>query len=231
MLALENVSARYGDAQALVGVSLQVSKGEIITMIGRNGAGKTTLLRCIMGLRPPQATGRITFAGQEIAGLPSYRRAKLGLGLVPDDRGILSTLDVEENLTLPPALGSTRWPLERVYEVFPSLARRRKSPAGRLSGGEQQMLALARMLHAGARMLLCDEPTEGLAPVVVQQIGEVLRKVKEAGVPVLLIEQNLRFATTVADHHYLLAEGRIVESLANDEVREREHELLDHLGV
>ncbi|MEV0492051.1 ABC transporter ATP-binding protein [Streptomyces atratus] len=230
MLEIKDVSAGYGEATALDRVSLHVAEGEVVTLVGRNGAGKTTLLRCAMGLHRV-TTGRIALAGHHITSAPPHRRARLGLGYVPDDRGIYASLSVEENLTLPTAAADSGWPLTRVYDAFPVLAARRRFPGGKLSGGEQQMLALARVLRAGARVLLCDEPTEGLAPVIVQQIGEILRGAKEHGVSVLLVEQNLRFAATVADRHYLLAQGRIVESLDNTDVRQREGELLAYLGL
>lgn len=230
MLDITGLSAHYGEAKVLDDVSLRVGEGEVVTLVGRNGAGKTTLLRCVMGLHRAM-TGTITLAGRDITTVPSHRRARLGLGYVPDDRGIYAGLSVEENLTLPPARGTSPWPLARIYDTFPVLAARRRFPGAKLSGGEQQMLAFARVLRTGARVLLCDEPTEGLAPVIVQQIGEILREAKDDGVAVLLVEQNLRFATTVADRHYLLAQGRLVESLDNAGVREREGELLAYLGL
>jgi branched-chain amino acid transport system ATP-binding protein len=230
MLTVEGLSASYGAARVLRDVSLEVRAGEVVTIVGRNGAGKTTLLRCLMGLHK-QATGRITLAGTALAGLPPHKRARLGLGWVPDDRGTYSTLSVEEHLTLPPRLGDGGWTTARVYEAFPVLHTRRKVAGTQLSGGEQQILALARALRSGARLLLCDEPTEGLAPVIVERIGEALAEVKRQGGTVLLIEQNVRFATTVADRHYLLAEGRVVEALDNAQVRSRERELLTHLGI
>ncbi|GAA4072635.1 ABC transporter ATP-binding protein [Actinomadura miaoliensis] len=230
MLRVDRLSAWYGEAQALREVSLEVAEGEIVTLVGRNGAGKTTLLRCLMGLHGKTA-GTIEFLGQDVTALGPHRRARRGLGYVPDDRGIYATLSVEENLLLPPVTSKDAWPLERVYETFPRLRERRRFPGTKLSGGEQQMLALARVLRTGARLLLCDEPTEGLSPLIVQQIGDILREVKAAGVTVLLIEQNVHFAATVADRHHLIAEGRIVESMDNAEVRAREHELLDYLGI
>ncbi|MCW2912169.1 MAG: Amino acid/amide transporter ATP-binding protein 2, family [Actinomycetia bacterium] len=230
MLTVENLSAWYGEAQVLRDVSLQVAEGEIVTLVGRNGAGKTTLLRSVMGLHS-RAEGAVGFRGDDVTKLVTHKRVRRGLGYVPDDRGIYATLTVEENLTLPPAVGPDPWSLEQVYETFPRLRERRRFPGTKLSGGEQQMLALARVLRMGARLLLCDEPTEGLSPLIVQQIGTILREVKRQGVTVLLIEQNVHFASTVADRHYLLAEGRIVESLDNDEMQAREHELLDYLGI
>jgi branched-chain amino acid transport system ATP-binding protein len=176
-------------------------------------------------------TGLVRFSNKDLTKLPPHRRCRLGLGYVPDDRGIYSTLTVEENLTLPPTTGSDAWSLERVYEAFPVLEERRKQPGTHLSGGEQQMLSVARVLRMGARLLLADEPTEGLAPLLVRQIGEIIRTVKAHGVTVLLIEQNIHFASTVADRHYLMSQGRVVESLDNAEVERREHELLEYLGI
>jgi branched-chain amino acid transport system ATP-binding protein len=230
MLSIENVSAWYGEAQVVRDASLEVGSGEIVTLVGRNGAGKTTLLRCVMGLQQ-RNTGRIRFGGKDIGRLPAHRRARLGLGYVPDDRGIFATLNVEENLTLPPAVGSQPWSLAQVYQTFPRLRERRRFSAGLLSGGEQQMLAIARVLRMGARLLLCDEPTEGLSPLIAQQIGGILREVKAQGVAVLLVEQNVHFASTVADRHYLLAEGRIARSMDNAEVTHRRQELLEYLGI
>ncbi|MEV5826214.1 ABC transporter ATP-binding protein [Spirillospora sp. NPDC052242] len=235
MLRVDGLSAWYGEAQALRDVSLHVDEGEIVTLVGRNGAGKTTLLRCLMGLHAG-ASGTVEFLGEDITALGPHKRARRGLGYVPDDRGVFATLSVEENLLLPPARpangkGPEAWPLDRVYDTFPRLRERRRFPGTKLSGGEQQMLALARVLRTGARLLLCDEPTEGLSPLIVAQIGDILREVKAAGVTVLLIEQNVHFAATVADRHHLLAEGRIVQSMDNDEVRARESELLQYLGI
>jgi branched-chain amino acid transport system ATP-binding protein len=227
MLRVEHLSAGYGEAAVLRDVSLDVAAGEVVTLCGRNGAGKTTLLRCVMGLHRPSG-GRIEFLGRDLAGLPAHRRARLGLGWVPDDRGGYATLSVAESLTLPPGDG---WPLERVYETFPALAARRHAATTTLSGGELQMLALARVLRMGAQLLLCDEPTEGLSPLLVTKVGDILREATAQGVTVLLVEQNLHFATTVADRHYLLAEGRIVEALDNSEVHAREPELLAYLGI
>jgi len=229
VLSVQDVIAHYGEAQVLQGVSLNVSAGEVVTLVGRNGAGKTTLLRCLMGLH--RSTGRIELDGRDIAALAPHKRCRLGLGYVPDDRGIYSTLTVEENLTLPPTIGMDAWSLEKIYDAFPVLALRRRQPGTHLSGGEQQMLSVARVLRMGARLLLADEPTEGLAPLLVQQIGEIIRTVKAHGVTVLLIEQNIHFASTVADRHYLMSQGRVVESLDNAEVERREHELLEYLGI
>ena len=230
LLSVQGVNASYGEARVLRDVSLDVSAGEVVTLVGRNGAGKTTLLRCLMGLHRPTA-GTVTLGGTDITNLPADRRARRGLGFVPDDRGIFASLSVEENLRLPPRVNDDAWSMDRVYESFPVLKERRKFPGTKLSGGEQQMLAIARVLRMGARLLLCDEPTEGLSPVLVHQIGDILRDVKAAGVTVLLVEQNVRFASTVADRHYLLAQGRVAQTLDNAEVKEREHELLEYLGI
>ncbi|MGB9375979.1 MAG: ABC transporter ATP-binding protein [Mycobacteriales bacterium] len=229
MLSVAGLSAGYGQAQVLRDISLEVARGEVVTLVGRNGAGKTTLLRCLMGLHPITA-GRVEFAGTDITSAPAHRRARQGLGFVPDDRGVYAGLSVEEHLTMPPAAPGG-WSLDRIYDTFPSLRQRRRSPGTRLSGGEQQMLAVARVLRTGASLLLCDEPTEGLSPLLVGQIGDILREVKSHGVTVLLIEQNIHFAATVADRHYLIVNGQIVSSLGNDEVKTREKELLTHLGM
>ncbi len=230
MLKVENLSAWYGEAQALREVQLDIDAGQLVTLVGRNGAGKTTTMHCIMGLHR-QMDGRILLDGADISQWSADRRARAGLGYVPDDRGIYASLSVEENLTLPPAVGPDPWSLDRVYKNFPRLKERRKHSGTKLSGGEQQMLAIARVLRMGARVLLLDEPTEGLAPVLVQQIADILRDAKREGLTVLLVEQNLRFATSVAEKHYLIAQGEIVEALTNEEVKAREHELLKHLGV
>lgn len=230
MLEVRGLSAWYGEARVLDDVSLDVEPGQVVTLVGRNGAGKTTLLRCLMGLHRAMA-GQVRLDGQDLGGLPPHRRSRLGLGYVPDDRGIYASLSVEENLTLPPRVSAEAWPLERIYETFPVLADRRRQTGTQLSGGEQQMLSLARVLRMGSRLLLADEPTEGLSPLLVQQIGDIVRSVKSHGVTVLLIEQNMHFATSVADRHYLIAQGRVVESLDNAEVKARENELLEYLGI
>lgn len=234
MLEVDHVSARYGEAQVLRDVSLDVDTGQVVTLVGRNGAGKTTLLRCLMGLHSTNGaamTGRVVLDGRDITKLPAHQRCRSGLGYVPDDRGIYASLSVEENLRLPPAVGPDPWSMEQVYEAFPALGDRRKQAGTHLSGGEQQMLSIARVLRMGARLLLADEPTEGLSPLLVAQIGDILRRVKAHGVTVLLIEQNVHFASTVADRHYLIAQGRVVETLDNSEVKQREHELLEYLGI
>lgn len=230
MLRIENLTASYGDATVLRDVSLEVGRGEVVTLVGRNGAGKSTLLRCVVGLHSAYH-GIVELDGRDLTGMPAHKRARLGLGWVPDDRGSYATLTVAESLGLPPVVGPDPWSLDRVYETFPALRERRNSPSTKLSGGEQQMLALARVLKTGARLLLCDEPTEGLSPLLVRQVGHILRAAKEHGVTVLLVEQNVHFAATVADRHYLLVEGRIAESLDNASVRSRERDLLAYLGI
>jgi len=230
MLEVAALSAWYGEAQVLFDVALDVPAGQIVTLVGRNGAGKTTLLRCLMGLHA-QVRGQVLLDGTDLAPLPAHLRARRGLGYVPDDRGIYARLSVEENLRLPPTVGPAAWPLDRVYALFPALGERRRHPGTQLSGGEQQMLAIARVLRMGARLLLLDEPTEGLAPRLVQQLAAVLAEARQQGTTMLLVEQNLRFATTVADRHYLLVQGRIVDVFTSEEVRTREEQLLTHLGV
>lgn len=230
MLEVNGLKAWYGGAQALHEVSVRVGEGEVVTLVGRNGAGKTTLVRCLIGLHR-QVSGTISFLGRDVTRVPAHQRARAGMGWVQDDRGIYASLSVEENLRLPPKVSDRAWTLEQVYEAFPVLAERRKAPGTTLSGGEQQMLAIARALGTGARLLLMDEPSEGLAPVVVARIGAIIRQIKATGVGVLLIEQNVKFAATVADRHYLLSQGRIVEALDNSDFQRREGELLKHLGI
>jgi branched-chain amino acid transport system ATP-binding protein len=230
-LEVSGLSAWYGEARVLTDVDLRVDPGEVVTLVGRNGAGKTTLLRSVMGLHR-HVEGTVAWAGQDLLNASADRRAKSGIGWVPDDRGIYATLSVAENLALPPVVDKeTAWSLEQVYEEFPVLKERRDFPGTKLSGGEQQMLAIARVLRMGSRLLLLDEPSEGLAPVIVQRIGEIIRQIKAQGVSVLLVEQNVKFASTVADRHYLLAQGRVVESLDNESFQSRTTELLEYLGV
>ncbi|HTJ26981.1 MAG TPA: ABC transporter ATP-binding protein [Candidatus Limnocylindria bacterium] len=230
MLELRDVHAYYGESHVLHGLSLTVRTGEVATLVGRNGVGKTTTLRAIMGIVPP-SRGEVTLDGVSLVGLSSDRIARRGLGYVPEERGILSSLSVEENLLLPPVVGSAGWPLARIYEMFPNLAERARAGGTTLSGGEQQMLAIARVLRSGARTILLDEPTEGLAPVIVERIGELILAMKRDGMTVLLVEQNVRFATGVADRHHIVVHGRVAQTLDNAEVVARERELLDLLGV
>ncbi len=230
MLEVRNLKAWYGEAQAIHDVSLTVAEGEVVTLVGRNGAGKTTLVRSVIGLHR-QVAGEVIFLDTEMTSLPPHKRARAGMGWVQDDRGVYANLNVEENLLLPPQVSDRAWDLDKVYDAFPVLADRRRAGGTTLSGGEQQMLAIARVLRTGARLLLLDEPSEGLAPVIVARIGEIIREVKQSGAGVLLIEQNVKFAATVADRHYLLAQGQVVESLDNAEFIERQGELLEHLGI
>jgi branched-chain amino acid transport system ATP-binding protein len=206
MLEVTGLEAWYGQAQALSGVGVRVGEGEVVSLAGRNGAGKTTLLRCLIGLHR-QLSGTVSFLGRDVTRIPAHQRARAGMGWVQDDRGVYASLTVEENLLLPPKASDRAWTLERVYQEFPMLAERRKAQGTTLSGGEQQMLAIARVLRTGARLLLMDEPSEGLAPVIVARIGAIIREIKADGVGVLLIEQNVKFAATVADRHYLLSQG------------------------
>jgi branched-chain amino acid transport system ATP-binding protein len=230
MLALRGVHAYYGESHILHGMTLTVETGEVATLVGRNGVGKTTTLRTIMGILPARQ-GQIELNGSSIVGIPSDRIARRGLGYVPEERGILSTLSVYENLTLAPIIGKSGWTVERIFDAFPNLKERAKAGGTTLSGGEQQMLAIARVLRSGARTVLLDEPTEGLAPVIVERIGELIRAMKADGITVLLVEQNVRFATDVADRHHVIVHGHVEQTLENREVIAREKELLDLLGV
>ena len=230
MIEVGGLSAFYGEAQVLNDVSLNVQPGEVVTLVGRNGAGKTTLLRSIMGLHR-ELSGSISYDGKPIEKWSPNARARAGIGWVPDDRGIYASLTVAENLTLPPIVHKDAWTMEQIHATFPRLRERRSSMGTQLSGGEQQMLAIARVLRSGSRLLLLDEPSEGLAPVIVQRIGDIIREIKAQGVAVLLVEQNVKFASTVADRHYLLAQGRVVEQLSNADFQAREGELLTYLGM
>jgi branched-chain amino acid transport system ATP-binding protein len=230
VLELCDVHAYYGESHILHGMSFRIEPGEVATLVGRNGAGKTTTLRAIMGIVPPR-TGTIVYGEVVLTGLRSDRIARAGIGYVPEERGILSTLSVLENLTLAPLVAAGGWTLDRIFETFPILKERAKAPGTTLSGGEQQMLAIARVLRTGARLILLDEPTEGLAPAIIDQIGALIRTMKADGVTILLVEQNVRFATSVADRHHIVAHGAVVQTLANSEVIARESELLELLGV
>ena len=230
MLEIRDLNASYGDTQVLRGVSLDVPAGEIVTLIGRNGAGKSTTMKSIMGdiLR---RSGSIRFKGQEIIALGAERICKLGIGYVPEDRGMFATLTVFENLTIAPPQNDAAWPLARIFGLFPALKTRAQQKASALSGGEQQMLSIARPLYMGSSFLLLDEPTEGLAPVIIDAIGRAVAELKKEGLTVLLVEQNLPFATSVADRHNLLENGSIIRTMTNDEVIREESQLLAHLGV
>jgi branched-chain amino acid transport system ATP-binding protein len=230
MLEIRDLHAFYGESHILHGVSLDVRRGEVVTLLGRNGAGKTTTMRSIMGI-VGKLTGSIRLNGTELVGLGSNRIAKLGIGYVPEERGIFSSLNVEENLMLPPTIKPGGMDIEAIYTLFPNLKERRKSQGTRLSGGEQQMLAIGRILRTGADFILLDEPTEGLAPVIIQQIGRVVRELKRCGLTILLVEQNFRFAATIADRHYVMEEGNIVDMIPNDQLDANMEKLHGYLGV
>jgi branched-chain amino acid transport system ATP-binding protein len=230
MLEIRDLHAFYGESHILHGVSLDVRRGEVVTLLGRNGAGKTTTMRSIMGI-VGKLTGSIRLNGTELVGLGSNRIAKLGIGYVPEERGIFSSLNVEENLMLPPTIKPGGMDVEAIYTLFPNLKERRKSQGTRLSGGEQQMLAIGRILRTGADSILLDEPTEGLAPVIIQQIGRVVRELKRRGLTILLVEQNFRFAATIADRHYVMEEGNIVDMIPNDQLDANMEKLHGYLGV
>ncbi|NVK43095.1 MAG: ABC transporter ATP-binding protein [Oceanospirillaceae bacterium] len=229
-LRISDLHAFYGESHILHGIDLTVKQGELVTLLGRNGSGRSTTLRAIMNL-VGRRTGSIVINGNETLGMPSHRIAHLGLGYCPEERGIFSSLNVEENLMLPPAVRSGGMSVEELYEMFPNLYERRFSQGTRLSGGEQQMLALARILRTGANILLLDEITEGLAPVIVQRLGEVLVTLKERGLTILLVEQNFRFAAPIADRHYVMEHGHIVEEVAAHELDARTEMLNTYLGV
>ncbi|NDG42721.1 MAG: ABC transporter ATP-binding protein [Betaproteobacteria bacterium] len=230
VLALEDLHAWYGESHVLQGVSLHVREGETVALLGRNGAGKTTTLRSIVGV-VRRREGRITIRGQDLLALPIHRAARMGLAYVPEERGIFASLSVEENLLLPPRVADGGMTVAQIYEMFPNLQERRTSPGMTLSGGEQQMLAIARVLRTGARVLLLDEPTEGLAPVIVQRIGAVLRTLKDMAYTVLMVEQNFRFAAKFADRFYIMEGGRIIDTLSAAELGPRMGEIQQHLGV
>jgi branched-chain amino acid transport system ATP-binding protein len=230
LLSVKGLQAWYGESHVLHGVDLEVRKGELVTVVGRNGAGKTTTLKSIMGMVRPRS-GSVKFEGKETVALPSYKIARLGMALCPEERGIFASLDVAENLVLPPKVREGGLSNQQVFELFPNLKERLRSQGTRLSGGEQQMLAIGRILRTGAHLLLLDEPTEGLAPVIVQQIGASIRKLKADGFTILLVEQNLRFAGTVADRHYVMERGRIVDEIPNEALQSSMGKVNQYLGV
>jgi len=230
LLAVRDLHAWYGESHVLHGVSFDVGAGEVVTLLGRNGAGKTTTLKSVMGI-VPRRRGSVGFDGQELIGRASNHIARLGIAFCPEERGIFASLDVEENLMLPPEVRPGGLSLAAIHALFPNLHERRRSQGTKLSGGEQQMLAIARILRTGARLLLLDEPTEGLAPVIVQQIGATIRRLKAEGFTILLVEQNFRFAATVADRHYVMEHGRVVDAIANAELDANMGKLHDYLGV
>ena len=230
ILQIHELQAWYGESHVLHGIDLEIGEGETVTLLGRNGAGKTTTLRAIMGIIR-RRTGTITLRGRDIMGLSLHGVARAGLGYVPEERGIFASLDVEENLLLPPVTAPGGMSVEEIFALFPNLAERRSSQGTKLSGGEQQMLAIARILRTGARILLLDEPTEGLAPVIVQRIGEVLATLKARGLTILLVEQNFGFAKSVADRFYVMEDGRIVDRFPVAVLDERLASLHETLGV
>ena len=229
-LAVEGLQAWYGESHVLHGVSFAIAPGEVVVLLGRNGAGKTTTLKSIMGM-VPKRSGSVRIEGRETIGLPANRIARHGIAFCPEERGIFASLDVEENLLLPPVVGEGGLPVAQIFELFPNLRERLRSPGTKLSGGEQQMLAIGRILRTGARLLLLDEPTEGLAPVIVQQIGRTIGELKKRGFTILLVEQNFRFAATVADRHYVMEHGRVVDMIENAALEASMSKLHDYLGV
>jgi len=230
VLSVADVHSYYGESHILHGMTFDVPRGEVVTLLGRNGAGKTTTMRSIMGLLR-QRRGSIRFEGEETIALSPNRIARLGVAYCPEERGIFSSLTVTENLLLPPVVKPGAMALEEVYGLFPRLKERGASQGTKLSGGEQQMLAIARILRTGARFLLLDEPTEGLAPVIVQHIGEIIKTLRTRGFTVLLVEQNFRFAETVADRHYVVEHGRVIDMIAHSEVAASRAKLERYLGV
>ena len=230
LLAVRDLNAWYGESHILHGVTFVVRSGEVVTLLGRNGAGKTTTLKSIMGI-VPRREGSIAFEGQETARMPSNRIARMGIAYCPEERGIFASLSVEENLLLPPVVREGGLTVAQIYELFPNLKERLGSQGTKLSGGEQQMLAIGRILRTGARLLLLDEPTEGLAPVIVQQIGRTIARLKAQGFTILLVEQNFRFAATVADRHYVMDHGRVADMIPNSELDANMAKLHDYLGV
>jgi branched-chain amino acid transport system ATP-binding protein len=231
VLRIENLQAWYGESHVLHGVDLTVRKGEVVTLLGRNGAGRTSTLKSVLGL-VGRRTGSIKVNGVETISMPTYRVAHLGIAYCPEERGIFSSLSVEENLMLPPQIGAGGMSLEEIYDMFPNLRERRKTAQGtKLSGGEQQMLAMARILRTGANLLLLDEITEGLAPVIVQALGRVIVKLKERGFTIVLVEQNFRFAAPLADRHYVVEHGRIAQAFAASELEAKTEMLHEYLGV
>jgi branched-chain amino acid transport system ATP-binding protein len=229
-LAVRGLNAWYGESHILHGVDFDVGEGEVVTLLGRNGAGKTTTLKSIMGVVPRRA-GSVTFEGVETIGMPSNRIARRGIAWCPEERGIFASLDVVENLMLPPKVRDGGLTLDEIYTLFPNLRERGASQGTRLSGGEQQMLAIGRILRTGARFLMLDEPTEGLAPVIVQQIGDTIRALKGRRFTILLVEQNFRFAASVADRHYVMEHGRVVDMIANADLAANTDKLHRYLGV
>jgi branched-chain amino acid transport system ATP-binding protein len=230
LLALDGLQAWYGESHILHGVTFEVFAGEVVTLLGRNGAGKTTTLKSIMGI-VTKRSGSVRHKGTELIGRASNEIARQGIAFCPEERGIFASLDVQENLLLPPEVRPGGLTLDQIFELFPNLKERLSSQGTKLSGGEQQMLAIGRILRTGARLLLLDEPTEGLAPVIIQQIGKTIRMLKTQGFTILLVEQNFRFAATVADRYYVMEHGRIVDRFANAELDANMEKLHEYLGV
>jgi branched-chain amino acid transport system ATP-binding protein len=230
LLKVADLQAWYGESHILHGVGFEIGRGELVTLLGRNGAGKTTTLKSVMGI-VGKRTGSVTFEGRQTVGHPSDQIARLGLAYCPEERGIFSSLTVEENLLLPPVVKPGGMSLAEIYKLFPNLQERRKSQGTKLSGGEQQMLAIGRILRTGATLLLLDEPTEGLAPVIVQRIGEIIRQLKERGFTILLVEQNFHFAAMVADRHYVVENGKVIDMVDKADVQHSLGKLQAYLGV
>jgi len=229
-LEIKNLQAWYGESHILHGVDLEVNQGEVVTLLGRNGAGRTTTLRAILGLTDKR-TGSIKINGVQTKDLLTHQIAPMGIGYCPEERGIFSTLTAEENLFLPPIISKDGFSVDEIYEMFPNLYDRRSSPGTRLSGGEQQMLAMARILRTGAKILLLDEITEGLAPVIVQKLGQVVRSLREKGYTIILVEQNFHFAAPLADRHYVVEHGQVVETVLSSELTQKTSILNSYLGV
>jgi len=230
LLSVRDLHAHYGESHVLHGMSFDVPKGEVVTLLGRNGVGKTTTMRAIMGICGKRA-GSIRYGGSETIAQPSHKIARLGIGYCPEERGIFSSLTVRENMILPPEIRPGGLGLDEVYALFPRLLERASSQGTKLSGGEQQMLAIARILRTGADLLLLDEPTEGLAPVIVQHIGDIIRALRERGFTILLVEQNFHFASTVADRHHVVEHGQVIDTIPNDELAANMDKLKAYLGV
>lgn len=230
LLQVSALNAWYGESHILHGVDLEIRQGELVTLLGRNGAGRTTTVKAVLNLTSKRS-GSVLIDGVETIAMPTNRIARLGLGYCPEERGIFSSLSCEENLMLPPKVGSSGMSVGEIYEMFPNLWERRHSQGTRLSGGEQQMLAMARVLRAGARILLLDEITEGLAPVIVQTLGRVIRSLKDKGLTIVLVEQNFRFAAPLADRHYVMEHGRIVATVTQGELASKADKLHEYLGV
>jgi branched-chain amino acid transport system ATP-binding protein len=230
LLSVSGLNAWYGESHILHGVEFEVRRGEVVTLLGRNGAGKTTTLKSVMGMLA-RREGSIRFDGRETIALSSDRIARLGMAFCPEERGIFASLDVRENLLLPPVVRPGGLSMDQIFELFPNLKERLSSQGTKLSGGEQQMLAIGRILRTGARLLLLDEPTEGLAPVIVQQIGRTISRLKAEGFTILLVEQNFRFASRVADRHYVMENGRVVDMIPNAELDSNLEKIHEYLGV